>query len=121
MSANDPLPWIAPLADLLRDAVHERVPVIGHCLGGQLFAQALGARVTRAAAAEIGWLDVEVTDAAARDAWFGGTRALHGVPVALRRVRPAAGRDAGAAPTRSMPIRRSSSTTGTSASSATSR
>ena len=72
MSATDPLPWIAPLSVLLRDAVHERVPVIGHCLGGQLFAQALGARVTRATTTEIGWIDVDTTEAAARDDWFAG-------------------------------------------------
>ena len=48
MSVNDALPWIAPLAALLRDAVAADVPVIGHCLGGQLLAQALGAPVTRA-------------------------------------------------------------------------
>ncbi len=43
MSANDPLPWNAPLLALLREAVADDVPVIGHCLGGQLFAKALGA------------------------------------------------------------------------------
>ena len=72
MSATDPLPWIAPLSVLLRDAVHEAVPVIGHCLGGQLFAQALGARVSRTRAPEIGWLTVDAFDAPARTAWFGG-------------------------------------------------
>ena len=34
MSANDELPWIAPVLELLRDAVRRDVPVIGHCLGG---------------------------------------------------------------------------------------
>jgi len=72
MSATDPLPWIAPLSVLLRDAVQEKVPVIGHCLGGQLLAQALGARVARARTAEIGWLEVDTVDTAARDDWFGG-------------------------------------------------
>src|SRR5262249_26106221 len=70
MSANDALPWIAPLGALLRDAVDAKIPVIGHCLGGQLFAQALGARVTRTAAPEIGWIDVAVCDAAASAEWF---------------------------------------------------
>src|SRR5262252_1956347 len=77
MSAYDALPWIAPLGALLRDAVDASVPVIGHCLGGQLFAQALGARVTRTAAPEIGWVDVAVCDDAARGEWFGGRAAFN--------------------------------------------
>src|SRR5215470_8371526 len=63
MSAYDALPWIAPLGALLRAAVDAKIPVIGHCLGGQLFAQALGAPVTRTAAPEIGWIDVNVFNA----------------------------------------------------------
>ena len=39
MSANEDLPWNAPLLGLLRDAVSADVPVIGHCLGGQLLAK----------------------------------------------------------------------------------
>jgi len=72
MGVNDPLPWIAPLASFLRDAVDKDVPVIGHCLGGQLLAHALGARVFRAPTPEIGWLDVEAGDSEARTDWFGG-------------------------------------------------
>ena len=72
MSVNDALAWINPLSRLLRNAVAQDVPVIGHCLGGQLLAQALGARVQRTRVPEIGWIDVETTDVAARDAWFGG-------------------------------------------------
>lgn len=72
MSVNDALPWIDPLSRLLRDAVAGGVPVIGHCLGGQLLAHALGAKVHRADVSEIGWIDVQSTDTSARDAWFGG-------------------------------------------------
>jgi len=77
MSVNDALPWIAPLSALLRAAVDREVPVIGHCLGGQLLAQALGAPVTRASVAEIGWLDVDVCDATAQQEWFGGRGAFN--------------------------------------------
>lgn len=71
MSANDPLQWNAPLLSLLRQAVADDIPVIGHCLGGQLFAKALGARVAPTATPEIGWGDVTASDGAAT-AWFGG-------------------------------------------------
>ena len=48
----------------------------GHCLGGQLLAQALGAPVTRAPVAEIGWVDVAVCDVSAQRDWFGGRAAF---------------------------------------------
>ncbi len=72
MSVNDPLPWIEPVCALLRDAVAAGVPVLGHCLGGQLLAKAMGAAVTRADAAEIGWIDVDVEPGEAAREWFGG-------------------------------------------------
>jgi GMP synthase-like glutamine amidotransferase len=70
MSANDDLPWNAPLLDLVRDAVSADVPVIGHCLGGQLLAKSLGAKVVPTATPEIGWGEVDVIDGAANP-WFG--------------------------------------------------
>jgi GMP synthase-like glutamine amidotransferase len=72
MSVNDALPWIPPLLSFVRDAIGEGVPVIGHCLGGQLMAKALGARVTRTEQPELGWLHVDVCDRGARREWFGG-------------------------------------------------
>ena len=72
MGANDETPWRDPLAVLLRRAVDARVPVIGHCLGGQILSRALGGVVTRAEVAEIGWIDVDATDRAAAREWFGG-------------------------------------------------
>ena len=72
MGVNDPLPWIAPVCALLRSAVAQQVPVLGHCLGGQLLAKALGASVARAPVREIGWIEVEATNGPAQTAWFGG-------------------------------------------------
>jgi GMP synthase-like glutamine amidotransferase len=71
MSANDPLPWIDDELALLRDATEAGVPVIGHCLGGQLLAKALGARVYRNAFKEMGWLPVDVVDRALTAEWLG--------------------------------------------------
>ena len=55
MSVNDPLPWIEPVCALIRDAVAKNVPVIGHCLGGQLISKALGGVVSKNPVKEIGW------------------------------------------------------------------
>jgi GMP synthase-like glutamine amidotransferase len=71
MSVNDPLPWVADEIELMRDCVARGVPVIGHCLGGQLLARALGARVKRNAFKEMGWLPVDVVDQALVDEWLG--------------------------------------------------
>jgi len=71
MSANDALPWVEPLSRLLRDAVDARVPIVGHCLGGQLLSRALGGTVVRSPIPEIGWSDVEAQDDMSRS-WFGG-------------------------------------------------
>lgn len=60
MSVNDDLPWIAPALALIRRAVAEGIPVVGHCLGGQLMAQAMGGSVTRNPVKEIGWGTVDV-------------------------------------------------------------
>lgn len=71
MSANDELPWIAPVLALIRDAVARDVPVIGHCLGGQLLAKALGGAVTPNPVKEIGWNRVEVDDTVLAHEWLG--------------------------------------------------
>ena len=72
MSVNDDLPWIPPVLDLIRAAVQDDIPVIGHCLGGQLMAKALGGVVGKNPIKEIGWGRVA---AVAPDAahWLGDT------------------------------------------------
>jgi GMP synthase-like glutamine amidotransferase len=71
MSVNDDLPWIAPLLDLIREAKDNDIPLLGHCLGGQLISKALGASVGANPVKEIGWGEVNVTDCNAAKFWFG--------------------------------------------------
>jgi len=80
MSANDDLPWIPPALALMRDAVRQDVPLLGHCLGAQLMAKALGGRVQPNSVKEIGWGEVTVSDNALAHEWFGpfdGFTAFH--------------------------------------------
>ena len=71
MSVNDDLPWIAPELALIRQAIAADIPVIGHCLGGQLMAKALGGSVGPTPIKEIGWGDIRITDADAARPWLG--------------------------------------------------
>lgn len=71
MSVNDDLPWIDPVLTLIRSAVAADIPVIGHCLGGQLMSKALGASVGRNPVKEIGWGDVQLEDVPLARSWFG--------------------------------------------------
>ncbi len=73
MSVNDGLPWIAQELALIRQATAVDMPVIGHCLGGQLMSLALGGEVTRNLVKEIGWGRVQATDASEAHAWLGNT------------------------------------------------
>jgi GMP synthase-like glutamine amidotransferase len=75
MSVNDDLPWILPVLNLIREAVRQEIPVLGHCLGGQLMAKALGGAVTRNPVKEIGWGEVSVLDNAVAREWFAGAPA----------------------------------------------
>lgn len=76
MSVNDDLPWISPLLALIRDAMHRDIPVLGHCLGGQLMSKALGATVGKNSVKEIGWGAVHVTESEEGQKWFAGLNAF---------------------------------------------
>src|SRR6185503_1808510 len=58
MSVNDDLPWISQVLELVREAVRKDVPVLGHCLGGQLMSKAFGGAVRASRYKEIGWGEV---------------------------------------------------------------
>ncbi|MFN7086203.1 MAG: type 1 glutamine amidotransferase [Burkholderiales bacterium] len=72
MSVNDDLPWIPEVLALIRAAVAADIPVIGHCLGGQLMAKALGGEVVRNRVKEIGWGRVDVVGDSAASEWVDG-------------------------------------------------
>ena len=71
MSVNDGLPWIPKAEALIRDAVAQDIPLLGHCLGGQLISKALGGVVLRNPVKEIGWGEVQVSDNDIARSWFG--------------------------------------------------
>src|SRR5262245_55746020 len=65
-------PFLAGEVQWLERAVEARLPVLGVCLGAQLLAKALGARVYPNTIKEIGWYEVELLPAAEDDLVFGG-------------------------------------------------
>lgn len=73
MSATDDraLPWLTEEKRLIGDAARAGVPYWGVCLGVQLLAASLGARVYRGPEPEVGLLPVEITDAGRADPVFG--------------------------------------------------
>jgi GMP synthase-like glutamine amidotransferase len=72
MSANDDLPHLRQAERLILQAMAADIPVIGHCLGGQLMARALGARVRTSPQPEIGWQSITVAESDVAHAWLGG-------------------------------------------------
>ena len=76
MSVNDDLPWIPQVLELIREAVRKDVPVLGHCLGGQLMSRAFGGTVRVNSCKEIGWGEVRVADNGVAREWLGGLQAF---------------------------------------------
>jgi GMP synthase (glutamine-hydrolysing) len=74
MSVNDDdtLPWLTEEKAFISDAVRAGTPYWGVCLGVQLLAASLGARVYPGDEPEVGLLPVELTEEASSDPVFGG-------------------------------------------------
>jgi GMP synthase (glutamine-hydrolysing) len=70
----DRYPYLRDEIRLTENALKENKPVLGVCLGSQLLAAALGAKVYRGPEREIGWYPVHLSDAAKDD------RLMRGLP-----------------------------------------
>ena len=77
MSVNDDLPWIPPLLERIREAKAADIPLLGHCLGGQLISKALGGTVGANQVKEIGWGEVNVKDDETAKFWFGNIQTFN--------------------------------------------
>ncbi len=62
MQVGDPSPHLAVECRLLEQALKRQIPTLGICLGGQLLAHVLGARVGPCLAPEIGWYKLNPSD-----------------------------------------------------------
>lgn len=64
---EDIYPWLKGEKEFIRQAIDGNKPVLGICLGSQLIANVLGARVYAAKEKEIGWWPVTFTDSVAQE------------------------------------------------------
>ena len=55
---------------LIKQAIERDVPILGICLGAQLIAKALGAKVIKNKEKEIGWYPLKITEEGSKDRLF---------------------------------------------------
>jgi GMP synthase-like glutamine amidotransferase len=78
MSVNDELPWIDAVLTIITQAMAIDLPVLGHCLGGQLMAKACGAKVSENTQKEIGWAAVTVANNPLAKLWLADIEKFYG-------------------------------------------
>jgi GMP synthase (glutamine-hydrolysing) len=64
-------PWLRVEKALIGEAIESGMPVLGVCLGSQLVAEVAGAKPHKAAEAELGWREIEITSEGAADPVIG--------------------------------------------------
>ncbi|MBI4209837.1 MAG: type 1 glutamine amidotransferase [Deltaproteobacteria bacterium] len=69
---TDRFPFLRAERELMAQAVSQKVPVLGVCLGAQMLARALEARVWKGTQLELGFDSVELTPQGAQDPLFEG-------------------------------------------------
>lgn len=69
---RDRFPFLIQEMKLMEAFLKAQRPILGVCLGSQLLAAALGAKVTKGKAKEIGWFPVALTSSSARDPLWSG-------------------------------------------------
>ena len=75
---TDRYPWLRDEMRLIEDAMKSNLPVLGVCLGAQILAAALGAKVERNPnGKEIGWYPIRMSDSAKED------RLMRGLPTTM--------------------------------------
>jgi GMP synthase-like glutamine amidotransferase len=67
---EDRYPFLKEENLFIEEGIQRGKPVLGICLGAQLIAKALGARISKAAVKEIGWYDISLTQVGTEDPFF---------------------------------------------------
>lgn len=67
---EDLYPFLKEEDLFIKESIQRGKSILGICLGAQLIAKALGAKVSRAPVKEIGWYDVSLTEDGSKDAFF---------------------------------------------------
>jgi GMP synthase-like glutamine amidotransferase len=65
-------PWLAAEKRLIAESINQGIKVLGICLGAQLIASVLGAKVYANAQKEIGWFPLRLTPDGLTSPWFSG-------------------------------------------------
>ncbi len=67
---EDPYPFLRKEDLFIKEAIQRGKSILGICLGAQLIAKALGAKVFKAPLKEVGWYDVTLTKIGLQDPFF---------------------------------------------------